>query len=909
MRNRPVRRAVAIGIVTAACGSALLAAPAWADGAPGTAPSAATSAEPAPVPVAPAMTQGLDDAPRPGTPAQAARAHLKAHQDVYRVPVADLETVGTTEDGDQESVRFQQRHHGVPVFGARYAVQTVAASGGRRVTSATGTLYTNLTVSTEPKVDQDTARTRLFTLDGDLAGVQGRRTAAHGLVVLPDARGGRLAWHFTVTGARGDGTPVRQECYVDARAGALALSYNDIEAADASPATATGVRVDGTEVKLNADRSADGTYTLVDSTRQMYGTTGGQIRTYDARRADYKDLAGGPVPDSVPLVTSPTDRFDGAHTTSGAVDAHVNAGKVYEFYKDEIGRDGIDGKGGSIHSVVNVSNGGRDYANAFWDGSKMVYGHLDGVPLSVGLDVVGHEMTHGVTEHSAGLVYLNQSGALNEAISDYFGNAMEVRDKGISMDDPRSGLLGEYLCNGTKPLEECALRDLNDGRDAQRDYQPIPLDIDNGGVHANSTIVGGALWDMRKHLDPALADRIVYRAAQNYLTPLSGFTDMRTAVTLAAKSLKVSKTDLAAVDRAFDDHGIVTGWEHKGGTHDGTTLVRDVLPAYEVYSGVDEQAAQIHGDVYAVSHGDAVAWDRGSAAFGISVGRFGKHQGTPEHELAQDDAYLLDPSLDDDRIVFTRVGADGVGIYRTGAKGQGAVKKLVDSPDADETEPVTEHGALAYIRTTADGEQDVMVRRADGRTVNLTPEPGTHAAHLAMRGGTVAWAGGDGTYLYVHDLATGATQNKRISGWLVNRLSDIQLTSDHVFYRVSGGLLFPTTTVGFAPVADLTRMRNLASPSILYLGQFSVTDDYFAYATYDFWGALGSWTGPGKIKVARTSDVLAGAGQNAFSRVSCSSGAQLAPSLGDGQRIAWLDTSAAATDVVTRATFAGTCEE
>ncbi|WP_158853741.1 M4 family metallopeptidase [Streptomyces sp. NRRL F-5650] len=898
MRKRPLHRAVAAGVVSAACGAALLAAPGWAAGAP--------AGDGAPAPVAPAMTRSLDDAPRPGTPAQAARAHLKAHRDVYKVPVSDLRTVGTTKDGDQTAVRFEQRHHGVPVFGARYAVQTEGAGEkGRRVTSATGTLYTDLTVSTTPEVDEATARERLFTLDPGLAGVDGRRTAGHGLVVLPDAQGGRLAWHFTVTGARKDGSPVRQESYVDAHVGGLALSYDNIDAADAAPTTATGVRVDGSEVTLNADRPTEDTYTLVDSSRPMYGSAGGQIRTYDAQRANYADLAGGPVPASVPLVTSATDRFEGGHTASGAVDAHVNAAKVYEFYKNEIGRDGIDGKGGSIHSVVNVSSGGKDYANAFWDGSKMVYGHLDGVPLSVGLDVVGHEMTHGVTEHSAGLVYLNQPGALNEAISDYFGNAMEVRDKGIAMDDPNSGLVGEYLCNGTKPLDECALRDLNDGRDARRDYEPIPLDIDNGGVHYNSTVVGGALWDLRKSIDPGLADRIVYRAAQNYLTPLSGFTDMRNAVTLAATSLKVSSAELAAVNEAFDGHGIVKGWEYQGGTHDGTTLVRDVLPAYEVYSGVDEQAAQINGDVYAVGHGDAIAWDRGSAAFGITVGRFGKQ---PVHEVAQADAFLLDPSLDDDRMVFTRVSADGIGIYRTGAKGQGAVKKLVDEPDADETEPVTEDGALAYIRTTADGEQDVMLRGADGRTVNLTPEAGTRASRLAMHDGTVAWAGGaDATHLTVYDIATGALQTKRIAGWLLNSLSDIQLTSDRVFYRVSGGFLFPTTSIGSAPVSDLSRMANLKFPSSLALAQFSVTDDYLAYSTYDLWGALGSWTGPGKVRVAATGDVLAGGAD--FGRVSCSSGAQLAPSLGDGRRIAWLDTSAAATDVVTKPTFAGACEE
>ncbi|MFE6801667.1 M4 family metallopeptidase [Streptomyces sp. NPDC057681] len=891
---------LATGAVVAATGSALLAAPAWADDDT-TTPPATTAADP--VPVAPAMTQGLDDAVRGGTPAEAARAHLKAHRGTYKVPVSDLKTLGTTKSGKQSSVRFRQQHDGVPVFGAEYAVQTEAADGGRRVTSATGTLYTHLTVSTTPTVSQAAAERRMFTLDRDLSRVEGAKTAQHGLTVLPDAAGGKLAWHFTVTGARSDGSPVRQEVYVDARVGGIALSYNNIDAADASPAEGTGVRVDGSEAKLDINKEADGAYTLVDSTRAMYARTGGQIRTYDAQRKNYTDVAGGPVTDDVPLVKSAGDRFDGANTSSGAVDAHLNAAKVYEYYKDEIGRDGIDGKGGSIHSVVNVASNGRDYANAFWDGDKMVYGHMNGVPLSVGLDVVGHEMTHGVTEHSAGLVYLNQSGALNEAISDYFGNAMETADKGVAMSDPTSGLIGEYLCNGTKPLDECALRDLNDGRSAQKDFEPIPLDIDNGGVHYNSTIVGGALWDIRKNLDPKLADRIIYRSAQNYLTPLSGFTDMRNAVTLAAKSLKVSKADLAVIAEAFDAHGIERGWEQKGGTHDGTTIGADVLPAYEVYGGIDEQAAQISGDTYAIGHGDAIAWDRGSAAFGITVGRFDKHA---KHELAQKDAYLLDPSLDEHRVVFTRITADGIGVYQAGDKGQGAVRKVVDTPDADETEPVTEKGALAYVSTTADGEQDVMLRKADGTTVNVTPEAGTKASRLAMKNGTIAWVGGDGTYLYVYDIATGKTQNRRMSGWLFGAVTDVQLTSDRVFYRTTTSFLVTANAIEAAPVSDLTQSKRLKAPSQLYFGQFSVTDDHFAYSSSDAWGGLGGWTGPWKAQVAPTADVLAGTAT--YGRVSCSSGTQLAPSLGDGQRIAWLDTSAAATDVVTRKTFAGTCE-
>ncbi|MFB6777423.1 M4 family metallopeptidase [Streptomyces sp. NPDC056352] len=901
-RQRGLRRVLAAAVVVAATGSTLLTSPAWADEE---APPATTVTGDR-VPVAPAMTQRLDDTVREGTPAQAARAHLKAHEDTYKVPVTDLQTLSTSKDGKQSSVRFQQKHNGVPVFGAEYAVQTEAADGGQSVTSATGTLFTDLSVSTTPSVSEAAAEKRVFSLDPKLSRVKGAKTEGHGLIVLPDARGGKLAWHFTVTGAQADGSPVRQEVYVDANIGGIALSYNNIDAADAAPAKGTGVRVDGSEAQLDINKETGGSYTLVDSTRDMYARTGGQIRTYDAQRKSYSLVAGGPVTEDVPLATSASDRFDGVSTSSGAVDAHVNAAKVYEYLKDKLGRDGVDGKGGTIYSVVNVANNGKDYANAFWDGSKMVYGHMDGVPLSVGLDVVGHEMTHGVTEHTAGLVYLNQSGALNEAISDYFGNAMETADKGIAMSDPTSGLIGEYLCNGTKSLEECALRDLNDGRNAQKDYEPITLDIDNGGVHHNSTIVGGALWDIRKNIDANLADRIIYRASQNYLTPLSGYTDMRNAVTLAAKSLKVSAADLDAIGRAFDDHGIEEGWEQKAGTHDGTTIGADVLPAYEVYGGIDEQAAQISGDVYAIGHGDAIAWDQGGAAFGITVGRFSKQNGDSAHELAQQDAYLLDPSLDSDRVVFTRITADGVGIYRAGDKGQGEIKKLVDTPDADETEPVTENGALAYISTTPDGEQDVMLRKADGTTVNVTPEAGTKASRLAMKNGTIAWAGGDGTYLYIYDIATGKTQNKRITGFLFNWISDIQLTSDRVFYRTSGGFLIPSTTIGSTPAADVTQMKNLTYPKSLYVAQFSVSDEYFAYSTYDFWGALGAWNGPTKVKASTTADVLAG--KNNFSLASCSSGSQLAPSLGDGQRIVWLDTTAAATDVVTRETFAGTCE-
>ncbi|MCD0484014.1 M4 family metallopeptidase [Streptacidiphilus sp. ASG 303] len=906
MRRTRIRGVIVAAAVVAATGSALLVPPAWADGAD-TAPRPPGRTA---VPVAPTVTEGLDRTVRGGSPADAARSHLRDHQDVYRIADSDLRTLGTTGGGGHAAVRFQQLHHGVPVFGAQYAVQTEKVDGGQRVESTTGTLYTALTVPTTPLVDRDTARRRAFVLDRRLADVEDARTADHGLTVLPGADGGRLAWHFTVTGAAPDGGPVRQEVFVDARVGGIALSYDNVETLDAgtaSPVQGTGVRFDGSETPVAANREADGSYTLVDSTRPMYATARGQIRTFDAQRLDYNAVTGGGVPDGIPPASSASTRFDGAQTASGAVDAHVNAAKVYQYYLQEIGRDGLDGKGGTIDSVVNVSSKGKDFYNAFWDGSKMVYGSNKGIPLSVALDVVGHEMTHGVTEHAAGLVYLNQSGALNEAVSDYFGNAMETADKGIAMDDPDSGLVGEYLCNGTKTLRACALRDMNDGRSAQKDYIPATLDVDNGGVHDNSTVVSGAMWDVRKRLDHGLADRIMYLAAQDYLTPLSGFTDMRHAVTLAAKALKASKDDLQAIGDAFDAHGIVDGWEQLGGVHDGTALAAGVVPAYELTSGVDEQAAQVDGDVYAVGHGDAVAWSRGGAAFGITVGRFGKQAGESDHELAEDGAYLVDPSLDDDRVVFTRIAPDGVGVYTADDKGQGAVKKLVDGPD-DEIEPVTDHGSLAWIGVSADGERDVYLRTPDGTTTDLTPEAGTAAGNLAMKHGRLAWRDGKGRYLHVYDTATGTARSTKIQFFLLNSITDIQITGDRVFWRESGGFIFPGSYFYSAPLDDPAHFRVISQPSpySLHGAQFSVNEDYFVYSTYDAYGSLGSWTGKvGKVWAAPVADVVAGT--PVYTRVSCSSGYQLAPSLGDGQRTVWLDTTAASTDVVTRGSFAGTC--
>src|SRR5262249_23638604 len=149
----------------------------------------------------------------------------------------------------------------------------------------------------------------------------------------------------------------------------------------------------------------------------------------------------------------------------------------------------------------------------------------------------GHEMTHGVVEHTADLVYAGQSGAMNEAVADYFGNVIDVTVNRTPMTDPEASLIGGDLCRTLAP-KDCAFRDLNDGA-TTKGFLGLPLgsSYDNGGVHVNSTIFSGALWDIRESLGGELADKIVYKALTSYITPLDGFDEGRDAVLAAAKSL------------------------------------------------------------------------------------------------------------------------------------------------------------------------------------------------------------------------------------------------------------------------------------------------------------------------------------------------------------------------------------
>lgn len=842
---------------------------------------------------APAMTRDLETTARKGNPADVAKAHISAHAAVYNIDPAELKTVATTDaaDGKGQAVRFQQVHDGIPVYGAQYVAQTEGTASARTVDSVTGHVFTELSLNTKPGITEAAARDRLWT-DKTVAHMDDPTITDLGLTILPIGEGA-LAWQFEVTGVDEAGDPVRQTVMIDASVGGVLLSFNKIQGAEG--AAGTGVTFDGDEVPLSVSPTDDGRFELRDRSRSMYGDTGGEIVTLDANGADYSDYSGA-LPEGTPVFSSDTARFDGAATSLGAVDAHVNAGIVYEYFLEQFDREGVDGKGGTMLSVVNVTNGGKEYANAFWDGAKMVYGSDKGVPFSKALDVVGHEMSHAITEHSANLLYINQSGALNEGISDYFGNAMEVKTSGMSMSDPDAGLLGENLCaTGTSP-RDCAIRDLNDGRVAGDDYEMLSVDWDNGGVHYNSTIASGALWDIRENLDPAVADMLVYTALTDYLVPLSNFTDMRVAVELAAKRAKLPQGDRDAIAKAFDDHGIYEDWESTSNVEDADLLLADGISAYEGYAGHDDIGAVSSGDRWVTSELDIEGYFGGAPEFGLIVGEFGKSKSRTIHT---EGAWDVQPAISGDRLLWTRV--DGASMQVVEQVDNGVGESRVVSTNAGESFQPAVDGSTAAWLTRVGEETDVWVSRDGAAPVNLTPEEGTEAYQVEVDGDVVAWL--SGRNLVRFDLATNESKTVRATAGLLGEVDALELTEDGIFWRSSS---FFGDAVYFIS-HDMVKARKLSLGS-LYGAQYTVNDDYFVYNTTSVFGALVGPSGESeahKLRIAGIDDVLAGTAQ--FQRVSCSVGSQISPSLGDGSRLVYLSTSQARTDLVTRAEPVGTC--
>ncbi len=266
-----------------------------------------------------------------------------------------------------------------------------------------------------------------------------------------------------------------------------------------------------------------------------------------------------------------------------ADEAYDGSGATYDLYWDAYQRNSIDGNGLHLASSVHYQTG---YDNAFWNGQQMVYGDGDeDLPpdqrlfnrFTIAVDIIGHELTHGVTQYEARLIYWDQPGALNESFSDVFGSLVKQRQLGQTAQQA-DWLIGQGLL--TANVNGIALRSMKApgtayddpvlGKDPQpahmRDYKNVIYD--NGGVHINSGIpnhafyvtaveIGGFAWEK--------AGRIWYITLIDKLQARSNFQDAaRLTFEAAADLYGANSLEQQAVSKGWSEVGIDVGGESKG---------------------------------------------------------------------------------------------------------------------------------------------------------------------------------------------------------------------------------------------------------------------------------------------------------------------------------------------------------
>ncbi|HEY7055774.1 MAG TPA: M4 family metallopeptidase [Vicinamibacterales bacterium] len=475
--------------------------------------------------------------------------------------------------------RADQYYKGIRVFGGDVAVQ---AEGGVTI-EIFGRLYTGIDVGTGPSLSEEQARSRIATLAGNEPPPDSRPE----LMVLPldppnadtGATEYRLVWRMRAVTGQADIV----QYFLDAATGDLVLHYSDRQTQSAV-GRARGVLGDSKKISVSG---SGGPFTANDLLRPP------AITTYD--------MKGDPIRTEnfllgrVQLGDGDIASDDDNDWTDGSVDdAHVYAGWTYDYYFKRFGRHGLDNNNIRMRSLANpvrrldlttYFNQFPDFfLNAFYAGSGvMVYGV--GLPpgftvdspvgrqswdfTSGALDVVAHELTHGVTEFTSNLIYRNESGALNEAFSDMMGTSVE-----FFYQPPGGGpMTADYLI-GEDVVRPGGLRSLaspSQFGDPDNYSRRLLGADDNGFVHSNSLIAGHAFYltiEGGTNLTSGLTvrgvggnnreqvEKVFYRAFTQLLPSSATFALTRTATIQAARDLYGANSD---VERALTDAWTAVG--------------------------------------------------------------------------------------------------------------------------------------------------------------------------------------------------------------------------------------------------------------------------------------------------------------------------------------------------------------
>ncbi|MQA73842.1 MAG: hypothetical protein GEU88_05775, partial [Solirubrobacterales bacterium] len=471
-------------------------------------------------------------APASASPARAARAFVGRHARSLGLAggagLRVLDSVGTPADGT--AVRLQQTAAGLPVLGGELVVNL---DSGGDVLSVLGETSPSADVAASPGVSAADAQAAALGVVARAQGVErAALTASEPRLSVYDPRllgapgpfqRARTSWVLEVAGGD-EAAPIDELVVVDAATGSVALHFDQI-------AEALDRRI------CDADNTAT------------------EVPCEDAEVV--RDEGGPPV----------ADNFDDVNK------AYDYSGDTYDFYFDRFGRDSLDGLGMTLTSTVDFCDPTQPcpYQNAFWNGEQMVYG--DG--FAAADDVVGHELTHGFTDFSSHLFYYQQSGAINESMSDVFGELIDLTNGGGTDTAGVRWLVGEDIPSnfnscGANPHIVRNMADPTDCGDPDRmtspNYTADPNETDGGGVHSNSgvnnkaayLITDGDTFDGHTVAGIGIdkAARIYYQVNNAMLTSASDYADLANALRQSCVNLigtdGITAADCDQVDEAVE---------------------------------------------------------------------------------------------------------------------------------------------------------------------------------------------------------------------------------------------------------------------------------------------------------------------------------------------------------------------
>lgn len=414
--------------------------------------------------------------------------------------------------------RYQQTYKGIKIEGAHYKVHSLR----NEVLSANGSFHRVKNLDISPKINASAALDNAKKHSGafTFAWEKSEQPFPEAeLVILPINDTYKLAYKFDIYALE----PFSRHYYfIDATNGSVLDTYNRIHTNDVEAQAIT--RYHGQQA-IVTDSLGPSQYRLRESGR------GGGIQTLNLRN-------GTSYANAVDFTSSDKLWDDTSNDDDVAYDAHWGTEKTYDYFLDEHGLNSYDGQGSPLLSYIHYDFG---VSNAFWNGVAMTYGDGDGQRRTAftALDIVAHEVTHGVTEFSANLIYRNESGALNESFSDIFGTVID-----FYADPGRANyIIGDQIALNGQGIRSMSNPNLFRHPDTyQGSFWETDPNFDFGGVHINSGVQnywfylltnGGSGTNDNgdtysvEGIGMDKAAEIAFRNLTVYLGPSSNFADAR----------------------------------------------------------------------------------------------------------------------------------------------------------------------------------------------------------------------------------------------------------------------------------------------------------------------------------------------------------------------------------------------